>query len=81
MGAVMATTSAALSGGKYSSKHMMEWSKPVIERLIQLGQERPCLWNTKHAEYHDRNKRTNVMEKLVTELKIPGKYIRQKNMM
>ena len=40
------------------------WTTEMIDRLIDLYEERPCLYNTKMKEYHDRDLRKKALEEI-----------------
>ena len=52
---------------------MAAWTAELIDRLIELYQERPCLYNTKMKEYHDRDMRKKALEEIATAIEVPGK--------
>ena len=48
------------------------WSVETIGKLIELKEERPCLYNTKMKEYHDRDLRKKAMDEISTAMEISG---------
>ena len=38
------------------------WTEPEIDQLIDLLEEKDCLWDVKKKEYHVRNKRERALE-------------------
>ena len=65
----------------FSHKHMeiiaagmATWSYPKTCELIELYEAHPCLYNTKHKEYHDRNLRSKALEEISKALEIPGTF-------
>ena len=51
------------------------WTTEMIDRLIDLYEERPCLYNTKMKEYHDRDLRKKALEEIATALDVSGEFI------
>ena len=49
------------------------WTANKIERLIQLLEERPCLYNTKDKFYYDREMRGKAVSEISNLLEISGK--------
>ena len=47
---------------------MAEWSSVKVDELIDLYEERPCLHNTTIKDYHNRDKRSTVMEEIANAL-------------
>ena len=49
------------------------WTVNKIEQFIDLYEQRPCLYNTKMKEYHDRDIRKKAMEEIsgVLEVSVP----------
>ena len=48
------------------------WSVETIGKLIELYEERSCLYNTKMKEYHDRDLRKKAMDEISTAMEISG---------
>ena len=49
------------------------WTANKIERLIQLLEERPCLYNIKDKFYHDKEMRGKAVSDISNLLEISGK--------
>ena len=50
------------------------WTVNKIEQFIDLYEQRPCLYNTKMKEYHDRDIRKKAMEEISGVLEVSGEY-------
>ena len=46
------------------------WCDAEVDRLIELLEERPCLWDVFCKEYHVREKRERAYEEIENELEI-----------
>ena len=51
------------------------WTEEKTAELIDLYQERPCLYNTKLKEYHNRDLRKRSIEEMAAALDASGKFI------
>ena len=45
------------SKGKSTKSEPKKWSSKETNQLIDLFEERPCLWDVLNKSYHDREKR------------------------
>ena len=54
------------------------WSDAEVDRLIELLEERPCLWDVFCKEYHVREKRERAYEEIENELEIELNDIKTK---
>ena len=52
--------------------HGLEWTEQKVRELIVLYEERPCLYNTKSKEYHNRDLRNKSYEEIASQLGITG---------
>ena len=46
----------------------------LAERVVNIIQDFPCLWNVHLRSYKDINKKDQAWKELQTELKVPGTY-------
>jgi len=46
----------------------MDWHKEKIIQLIDLYRDKSLLWNTKHSDRKDRNKKPDAWENISTVL-------------
>lgn len=53
------------STASVSVKQKFKWKDKIVERLIELNKERPCLWNISNRSYSKRD----VKEKALSEIK------------
>ena len=49
------------------------WSVEKTFDLIARYEAYPCLYNTKHQDYHDRNLRSKALGEIAANLDVPGK--------
>ena len=42
--------------------------------LIDLFEERPCLFDTKHKDYFNRDLRSKALDQISKEIGFPGKF-------
>ena len=54
------------------------WCDAEVDRLIELLEERPCLWDVFCKEYHVREKREQAYEEIENELEIDLNDIKTK---
>lgn len=54
------------------------WCDAEVDRLIELLEERPCLWDVFCKEYHVREKRERAYEEIENELEIDLNDIKTK---
>ena len=54
------------------------WTEPEIDQLIDLLEERNCLWDVNKKDYHVRNKRERVFEEMSDILDIDVAEIKVK---
>ena len=54
------------------------WCDAEVDRLIELLEERPCLWDVFCKEYHAREKRERAYEDIENELEIELNDIKTK---
>ena len=54
------------------------WCDADVDRLIELLEERPCLWDVFCKEYHVREKRERAYEEIENELEIDLNDIKTK---
>ena len=50
----------------------MEWTNDRVSELIGLYSDHPCLYNTKHKEYHNRDLRSKAMDMISTTMGFTG---------
>ena len=50
----------------------MEWTSDKVSELIGLYRDHPCLYNTKHKEYHNRDLRSKAMDVISTTMGLTG---------
>ncbi len=50
----------------------MEWSDDLVLRLINLYQAKPCLYDVREKDYHNRQKKKLASRSIATELNVPG---------
>ena len=50
------------------------WTTETVSDLIDLFEERPCLYNTKHKDYFNRDLRSIALEEISREIGFPGEY-------
>ena len=48
------------------------WSYEKITELIDMYEDRPCLYNTKHQEYFNREKRRKALSEIAAAMDFPG---------
>lgn len=51
----------------------VSWTVDLVERLIDLYESYPCLYNVKDKEYHDRDKRSKALAEIAGVLEVTGK--------
>ena len=51
------------------------WSTESISKLIELYEQRPCLYNTTLKAYFNRDLRSKAMAEMTAALKASGKLI------
>ena len=49
-----------------------QWSYAKVEQLIDVIENRECLYNTKSKDYHNRDKRRSAMQEIATALTATG---------
>ena len=49
-----------------------EWTEVVVTELIDLFQERPCLYNTKSPNYFNRDRRNKALDEISKTLGTTG---------
>ena len=49
------------------------WSLGKVAELLDLYEERPCLYNTLHKDYHNRDLRSKALKELSVACGFPGK--------
>ena len=49
------------------------WSLGKVSELLDLYEERPCLYNTQHKDYHNRDLRSKALKELSAACGFPGK--------
>ena len=54
------------------------WTTETVSDLIDLFEERPCLYNTKHKDYFNRDLRSKALE-ISREIGFPGEYVKQEH--
>ena len=48
------------------------WSNAKVEQLIDMLENRECLYNTKSKDYHNRDKRRSATQEIATALTATG---------
>ena len=66
------------SKGKNTESEPKKWSSEETNQLIDLFEERPCLWDVFNKSYHDREKRDKAYVEIKTELSVPVNEIKAK---
>ena len=49
------------------------WRSETVAQLIDLYEERPCLYHTKHKDYDNRDVRSKALSQMTDILGISGK--------
>lgn len=49
-----------------------------MDKLIELYEQRPCLWNVEHEDYHNRQKRSLAISEIEKEMGMEKDDIVQK---
>lgn len=52
---------------------MADWSTDRVSSLIDLYEERPCLYNTKHKDYFNRDTRSKSLLEISEVIGLEGK--------
>jgi len=48
------------------------WTEERIDELISLFEDRPCLYNTKSKDYHNRDRRKKAFDEIAATLEVTG---------
>ena len=68
---------AVSTSGKDKCK-TRKWSEDEVDELIDMLEERVCLWDVFSKEYHNRNKREKAFEEMEEQLQISTGEIKTK---
>ena len=50
----------------------VEWNVPREDQLIELWEERPCLYDTSSRDYSIRQAKTKALEEIASSLDVSG---------
>ena len=50
------------------------WTVETISELIDLYEDRPCLYNTKQNDYFNRDLRSKALAEIAEAINFPGMY-------
>ena len=56
----------------------IEWNYDNVEQLIELYEQRPCLYDTKLKEYHNRDVKNVALQDIAKVLNTTAKSIKKK---
>lgn len=51
---------------------VMAWSTERTSDLIDLHEDQPCLFNSKHKKYFNRDRRSKALSEIAAALDFPG---------
>lgn len=58
--------------------NMYKWKREEIILLIEMVEERACLWDVSHSDYHNQIHRRNGLQEIASKLNIPVDEIKKK---
>nr|XP_022911709.1 uncharacterized protein LOC111422726 [Onthophagus taurus] len=59
------------TGGKRAVKKTITWSKERVQQFLELFQQQPCLYETRHAFYANKHARAEALDSIRLQLNIP----------
>lgn len=60
------------------SSYKYKWLREDVLKLIEMVEDRNCLWNVASSDYHNQIKRRNCIAEIASELNIPSEEIKKK---
>lgn len=57
---------------RQKNKMAVEWTRDKVERLAELWEAKPVLYNTTLPDYHDRVARRNAIAEIANALEMSG---------
>ena len=58
--------------GVFTHVHVMAWSTERTSDLIDLYKDQTCLFNSKHKQYFNRDRRSKALSEITAALDFPG---------
>ena len=68
------TTAKMNSIKKINKENERKWSNTMETTLVEMWQQRPCIFDVSSKDFHDRVKRDKAWREIADTLDLPGKF-------